>query len=72
MSCTTIDRHGDADSRLRGCAGGPRPGCRNARLRRLGRLASSLGEQLFHYRYVRAEMIERALDRRHPDDGDRS
>ena len=56
MTCTTFDKHCD---RVQG------PDCRTAppHSTRLARFISRLGEQLFHYRYVRAELIDRALER---------
>ena len=59
MTCTTIDRHCDTARHSIGCAA-------TSEARRNGRLVkliSGIGEQLFHYRYVRAELIERALER---------
>jgi len=37
---------------------------------RLAKLVGRVGEQLFHYRYVRAELIERALKRHEADRGE--
>mgnify|MGYP001820432636 CR=1 FL=1 len=56
MTCTTFDKH---------CDTAHSPDCRAAERQstRLADLISRLGEQLFHYRYVRAELIDRALER---------
>ena len=56
MTCTTFDKH---------CDRVHDPDCRRSpqQWTRLARLVSRIGEQLFHYRYVRAELIDRALER---------
>ncbi len=55
MTCTTFDKH---------CARVHDPDCRAAEgpAMRLARLIARIGERLFHYRLVRAQLIHRILE----------
>ena len=71
MTCATMNTHRNTPN------ASPCPSDRTSGARRreaghstLGRLLAQAGEQLFHYRYVRAELIERALERREHDRGE--
>ena len=66
MTCTTYEtRCGTAD----GCREDGHKARRENGAGVLARFLSRLGEQLFHYRYVRAELIERALGRQDDERG---
>lgn len=64
MTCTTYDTHCGTLGDGRKDDKAPR---RQDARSRLARLVSQIGEGLFHYRYVRAELIERALERQADD-----
>jgi hypothetical protein len=72
MNCPTTDMRCDAPGTTP-CPAERAPAARRRPDRHLlKKLLSQAGEQLFHYRYVRAGLIERALERAEHDREERS